>query len=71
MDLVVFVGMAGYVGLAYFYWELFRDYFDWLESLAVTLKVGWLVDVGWLVGLVWFCLLVGWLVGWLVGRLGN
>ena len=49
-EVAVVVGVAIYVGLAFVFWELFRGYFEWLESLAITLKVGWLVGWGW-----WCC----------------
>lgn len=32
-------GVAVYVGLVYLYWDDFRAYFDWAESLAITVKV--------------------------------
>lgn len=36
---LVVAGVAAYVVVAYFFWETFRAYFDWTESLAITIKV--------------------------------
>lgn len=36
---LVVVGVAVYVAVAYAFWSHFRAYFDWSESLAITIKV--------------------------------
>lgn len=36
---LVVAGVAAYVVVAYVFWETFRAYFDWTESLAITIKV--------------------------------
>lgn len=39
LDPLVLAGVALYVGTVYFFWESFRAYFDWSESLAISFIV--------------------------------
>lgn len=39
LDALVLAGVALYVATVYAFWEPFRAYFDWSESLAISLIV--------------------------------
>lgn len=39
LDPLVVAGVAAYVATAYAFWGIFREYFDWTESLAISFKV--------------------------------
>lgn len=39
LDPLVMAGVAVYVGTVYVFWESFRAYFDWSESLAISFIV--------------------------------
>lgn len=39
LDPLVVAGVALYVGTVYVFWESFRSYFDWSESLAISFIV--------------------------------
>ncbi|CAM9441189.1 unnamed protein product, partial [Hapterophycus canaliculatus] len=40
LDHLVIVGVVAYVATAYAFWGTFRAYFDWSESLAISMKDG-------------------------------
>ncbi|CBN75128.1 expressed unknown protein [Ectocarpus siliculosus] len=40
LDPLVVAGVAVYVATAYAFWGIFREYFDWTESLAISFKDG-------------------------------